>query len=494
MVEKSYYISKYLKIVPSHRKTALLFNGFTGAIDEVSCEIAKTIKKFMKNNSENLISNLSCFSESEIKFLENRGHITKLSMAKEISDFCQLTHELDKYMRYKILTRGNLMLVPSYNCNLSCSYCFEQDVMTKQNRAKVMTPSQIDRLFGKLLEKLFPEPKDKSKISVDLYGGEPFLPRNYKTIERILFYTQKNKMRVSAITNGTCVEKALDFFGDKEGLINMAQVTFDGGKSNHDKSRVGTNCEPTFEKIMKNIHLLISKKAYVDIRINCQKKTLPSLINLWKRLEKEGLLKNQYIDCYTWPVHSNYVDKSCADLEHKELSAFLKDHGMNIKCPVNRWEDLLKKVISATKGMPLQRTVYCMKCKPNSFAYDAFDDLYLCYDECGRKDKRCGYINDKNEIVFLKEYEESQKRVVANIEKCKTCCLALLCAGGCPTEAERYNGTMYSPGCGSFSECFDIALKESYRKKIEAESDKKNVSKIQSQDILKKGKVVSCQR
>lgn len=459
----SYYVSNYLRIAPSLVGTSLLFNGFTGAIDEVSLEFGEHLSR-LKTGGCISDEDLNFFSEPEIHFLMDRGHITPLDKKQEIEKFCLLVNEIHKYVKENVLSIGYLLLIPSYNCNLTCPYCFEQDIRSKN--PKIMSPEQVDRLFLSNLPKIFPTVKDITKISVDLYGGEAFLEPNHKTIERILYYTQKNKMKVSAVSNGTQVDKMLDFFGTEIGLVGEIQVTLDGGKEHHDKSRIGPNGEPTFDKIIKNVHQLVSKNISVTIRINCQKETMSSLTSLMDRLNKEGLLGNQHVTCYVWPVHSNYVTTSCANLEHKQLAEFIRKYNLKLDDSIDRWKKTLKRVCNATSGLPLQRTVYCMKCKPNSFAYDASESLYLCYDECGRKSKRCGYIDGEGQVVFLKEYYDSYNRVVSAIEKCKECNLALLCGGGCAAEAERYNGTMYSPGCGSFAECFDAALAAVYKEKM----------------------------
>lgn len=463
---KKLYISCYLKIVLSHRGTSLLFNGYTGAIDEVSDELAGILRRGIESTGHLSNEFLDQFSESEIKFLMSRGHITEFDREAEISELNLFVDEFDKYKRSRTAESASLILVPTYNCNLACPYCFEQDVRCGQNRKKAMTVEQVDRIFTRLLDKLFPTVKDKSKIKVEFYGGEPFLASNREVIERILTYTQKNEMKVIAISNGTQVHYMPEIFSDKRGLVNWVQVTFDGGKENHDKTRIGPDSKPTFERIIENIKLLLARKVRVDVRINCQKKTLPTIASLVERLREEGILDNPDVSCYAWPVHSNYIDKSCVDLSHKELSDYLRERGLLVEDSVYRWQEMLEKLIEATEGMPHQRISFCMKTKPNIFVYDPFNNLYQCLDEGARLDKRVGYVDEEDNLVLTEEYHRSQKRIVSKIEECRGCPLTLLCAGDCPSEAERYKGTIFAAGCTSMQECFDDALRGLYERKF----------------------------
>lgn len=89
-------------------------------------------------------------------------------------------------------------------CNLNCKYCYEKDFLKSLDHkdAKILSYNDAKELILKYHE------IQKSKIAVELFGGEPFLAKD--TIKEILADDEINRIaRFSGISNCTIYDKEL---------------------------------------------------------------------------------------------------------------------------------------------------------------------------------------------------------------------------------------------------------------------------------------------
>lgn len=470
---KNTYVSKYLNVYKSHKDTSILFNGFTGAIDEVSNQLGNFLAAGIRSGKPISKKQMPRLSAYEINFLAMRGHVSSLNHTSQIESFRKLAERLGEHKLRQMKKQGLLMIIPSYNCNLACGYCYQKDIRNNGGckRTAVMTEQQIDIMFNDLLAQLYPDVESKSAISVVLYGGEPFLIPNRKTISRIINYTSRYQMKTSAITNTTQIDKMLEFFGNEIGLVNQIQVSLDGGKENHDRSRIGVSGSPTFDKIIDNIHKLLDRRVRMDIRVNIDKDAAPTMTALVERLDREDILNDPLVSIYTWVIHchSDQIRKKKL-LTTIELANYIRKKKLNIETPIGRRERRLKSVVHATAGFPLRRTHFCMKVVPNSFVCDPYNNIYNCYEEAGRVEKRVGYIGEKHKVIFDNNYSKLFRRHVGMVDECKKCSLALTCGGGCPYAAEQKNGTIFSTDCDCHKECVEKAIQKLFKENVETAS------------------------
>jgi len=250
--------------------------------------------------------------------------------------------------------------------------------------------------------------------------------------------------------------------------VNSVQVSCDGAKEHHDSSRVDVYQNPTFEQIIENVHKLLDRRVRVGIRMNIDKHAAPTMPSLLERLKNEGILDNSLVRPYAWVIHSHFdqieTDKLLTPIG---LAKYMEDHKINVETPIGRRERRLKQVFDAVKGIPLRRTSFCMKCSPNSFLYDPYDNIYSCYEEAGHLDKRIGYVTEEKKVVINDSYYEGLKRHVAAIRDCKSCSVALTCGGGCPFAAQQRCGNMFEPDCDCQKECVEKAVQKLFKKRIE---------------------------
>lgn len=298
----TYFVSQYLNVIELEA-SALLFNGASGALDEVSTTLGDKLRTPRASFDECGVS------ETERDYLKKRGHITALSQEEEIEAFKKVVQTCEASRQTSAKQTGYLMFLLSYDCNLACGYCYQHQIRQRariRNQPQVMQPAFIEELFTQHVKAIFPGvPYDQ--VDVVLYGGEPFLPQHRQAIARLIDLTQQTPVaKVRAITNGTQLETMLDFFGPLPGQVNHVQISLDGDQEAHDKSRIPISKVPTFQTIIKNVHHLVEKKVGVTLRINVTPESICGIHRLVEFLEEQELLAHPLVDPYIHPIHIHY--------------------------------------------------------------------------------------------------------------------------------------------------------------------------------------------
>ena len=178
---KNLRASSYLNQVDVGDETSLLFNGATLCIDLVPTEYASRL-----SNGDDL----SFLSAEEKQHLLKRGHLTALTHKRELEEFWKqvrfISEKSIKLDRKRKM--GNLSFILTYNCNLSCSYCYQKSLGDNFKIPPPMSGEFVDSLFSNYFSQLFPKVPDNFLFT--LFGGEPLLPNNREAITRILAYTK----------------------------------------------------------------------------------------------------------------------------------------------------------------------------------------------------------------------------------------------------------------------------------------------------------------
>jgi len=136
-----------------------------------------------------------------------------------------------------------LVVYPTFNCNMNCSYCFY-----KKNSSKYISVDKFRKAFKKFL-------KISKNPSVVFLGGEPLT--NKKQLIKLVREIKKEpkEIPITIFTNGTLLDrKIIKFF--KENNIKIV-ISIDGPKNINDKSRkYRFSSKSSFESIISKIKKL----------------------------------------------------------------------------------------------------------------------------------------------------------------------------------------------------------------------------------------------
>ena len=145
--------------------------------------------------------------------------------------------------RFRRFDKYRVELMVTQDCNLTCSYCYQQDRLYNKNHMSDIVKEQTITFINNLN---FP-------CTVTFYGGEPLL--NYETI---IYFLEKLRgdNTYSIITNGTLLSKSVIDELSKKG-IKDCQITIDGNRDVHDKRRHYKDKRGSFDDILTNLNEIV---------------------------------------------------------------------------------------------------------------------------------------------------------------------------------------------------------------------------------------------
>lgn len=441
--------SSYSNVVDIDETSSLLFNGMTMCMDLVPNELALAL------DSNALVP----VDGEEEAYLLQRGHLTKLTPEQERTKFVKTVRHIAAKVEKATeeACRADITFVLTYNCNLRCTYCF-QETLSKKVRSRYMTAQFVDDFFAHGYPRLFPKPPRSALFT--LFGGEPLLPHNRDAILRILAHAEQTPAcKLNLSTNGLYLPRMLGLVGPEKGRIDSVQITLDGDASFHNQNRIPKSGKPTFDQMNDAILRVIDTGATATIRVHLHPDQLKSTEALVGHLDREGLLSHPRVYVYFAPLNEFTSDQ----LAGEELETFRRTFQFVAKRtgrpPHNRRfiEGFLK--MQGKKELPSMR--YCGLGTDSIFTIDPSGGIYQCYDEAGDADRIVGtFANGAIEFVGLKQ--EYAQRTLLNIPECLDCSLALFCGGGCPMRARKCGGSIFKPFCHQSKEFIHQTLKAYY--------------------------------
>lgn len=451
-----YYVSRYLNVIrlDSDGKD-LLFNGVNGCLDVVPRALGDIL-------SSGEHARLRELSPANLRFLSSRGHITALPPEAELEQFKEFVAGL-----YNRQTRqpnsGGIILLGSYNCNLACGYCFQRK-HRPANSGTIMPLQLVDDIFEKHLSSLLP---GIVRHSLSIYGGEPFLPANETVMRRVLEHTKRRPdMPVVATTNGTTVDVMPDIFGPGPGKVNKVQISLDGGRQTHDRSRISDNGLPTFDKILSNIRLLLDRNTEIEIRINVDTDKIETLPGLLDELKSRNIAGNPQVHIYAYPLHEGISGAESAHfMGLGDVTRKIHKMGLEMECPSTFKTMDVRRLFKLARGIGLTRTACCMQTFQQYLVIDPFGDLYACTEEAGYPEFRVGHITETG-VEFFPLRTAYKTRHLENIPDCLRCSVALACGGQCGVQCRMKTGDLFKIQCDDLKEVILTSIKQGYAQDI----------------------------
>ncbi len=470
--------------LPGRTDQKLLVHGYTGAFDLVSSPVAKYLRAMETKPAPKPLygswaseprrngSAAPPPSDDAISTLRRRGYLTDLSHAGEERLVEKIADTLHDSPARK---RPRYVVMPTYNCNLRCAYCFQDHMRTDSNYRhllRTMAPELIDRMFlamphlealqGVSEEQAFPR-------DIGFFGGEPLLASNRSAVTRILSKAQAlGPTTFWAVTNGTELQAYEDVLSP--GCIGRLQVTLDGPPAEHDRRRVYADGSGSFARIADNIEMVLDRGVSVNIRLNLDRVNLLEVPELAEEIERRGWWEHEHFSVYTAPVRpeNDNVDKRTT-FNSGELSRALDE--LRKVCPtvarVVRPTDEIKaqarRVFAAVRpGPPVLRESYC-GAHNGMFVFDAFGDIYACWERTGDPTVRIGAINADGTVTLNRSVHDMwRSRTVATNPVCNRCRYAFHCGGGCAVLAAARTGQYHMNYCDAYSFRFRTAVAEAY--------------------------------
>ncbi|MBO6182687.1 MAG: radical SAM protein, partial [Acidaminococcaceae bacterium] len=255
----------------------LLVNGLYSSFDVVTKEEAE---KFATGDFAGL-------SPALRERLLLRGHLTRKSEAEELADM-----KLIGRVHRMIPARSGIgiVIMPTYDCNFRCPYCYEQHRLKNGQKwlESTMSHEMIEGVFAAIENY---KARGYSIGECTLYGGEPFLAKNIDVVREIAGHCKKLGISMSAITNGYDLESYLDFLDEYN--CKHLQVTVDGVGEANDRRRIHKDGVPTYDRILKNVELALQRGASINLRVNVGRENISGIGALTEDLRAQGFIAKE---------------------------------------------------------------------------------------------------------------------------------------------------------------------------------------------------------
>ncbi len=150
-------------------------------------------------------------------------------------------------------------------CNLSCTYCYKEDLATPAHGRKMACDTAI-----KAIEMLLRESPDQPRYNVVFFGGEPLthmdLIRDLVAYCEARFARHGAKVDFTLTTNATLLnESVVDWFNaHRFGLT----VSMDGPRAMHDRNRRTIGGHGTYDIVRRKVEMLLAR--YTARPVGCR--------------------------------------------------------------------------------------------------------------------------------------------------------------------------------------------------------------------------------
>lgn len=431
--------NNYLECDTDEGKTYLIYNSISNGLGTVSPFLYEALR------------------QNDIEYLKTCEEIESLKTGRFIyetktNELGQLEHTFESLRRQKNVL--NLTILPTFNCNFRCSYCFE-DMTAKHGNLEMSEITKKHILDFIQVSAARPE---LQKIIINWTGGEPLL--EYKSIvsmiNRCNEIAEEHHLQIEhyMVSNGYLLTanraKELSALGMKR-----IQITIDGDRTTHDQRRVLTGQHGTFDKIMENIKSSC-EYIHITLRTNVDRHNVNSLENYMEELSR---LENKERFSVYFSATTSYTAGGC----QSNGSCFVNEEFASVLL------DLYASAIQ--KGLhisyyPMYAPVACAAIAENSLVIQPDGGLQKCWNTVGNDRYQIGNIGSEENKSMRSDPWLSYSPY--KIVKCRSCNVLPLCGGGCAQQA--FESTDREPICREFKYNFEDMLRFNYELQLQAES------------------------
>ncbi len=218
------------------------------------------------------------YSPADLTVALERAFALPREQAEKLAQMPEVTREK--------LGLAAIELNVTFNCNLTCEYCFVHCKSPHERMSFATAKKSLDLLMDKAI---FPN------VVITLIGGEPLL--EFELIKQIVPYAlerakEKNlEITWALTTNGTLLnEEMLRYFSQCQ--INLL-LSIDGGQETHDRYRRTRSGEGTWQKIADLIPLIKMYQPWLGARMTVSKEAITTMRQDFNQIVQLGI--NQLI-------------------------------------------------------------------------------------------------------------------------------------------------------------------------------------------------------
>lgn len=313
-------------------------------------------------------------------------------------------------------TEFTLHINPTLDCNFNCWYCYENHIPNSK---------MDDRTLSNVLDFIsFLVKKEELRIlNLSFFGGEPML--HFDSVARkIINYahrecqTNQVHLNLSFTTNGGMMnDKIMEYLSNYNCTF---QITLDGSKESHNKTRFYKNGKGSYEQIVTNIHKLTALGMSVIVRINYTEDNISEvkmILNEFRNIEDYQKNNISFDFQRVWQERSNASDSTESKVQ--KIRSLYRRSGFVVL------SNYLRHDVSEA----------CYADKRNYVLINFNGDIFKCTARDFKTENRIGCLEEGGKICYNTEELEKRNGIKMSKEICKKCRIAPLCGGGCSQRA-----------------------------------------------------------
>jgi len=311
-----------------------------------------------------------------------------------------------------------LHLNPTVDCNFRCWYCYENHIKGSRMSNEVL------KSVKELIKNTINDQSNLQTFILSFFGGEPIMYFNLIAKPLIdyvyaLCISLRIKVCIHFTSNGYLLnESIINYFKDKDVCF---QITLDGAKKDHDKTRYSRNGHGSYEKIIKNIKKLVRIGVSVILRINYTSKNVSDVNEILQDLDdiESNYRDRIHIDFQrVWQDMDPTVNNDINDIIYGHIKHFL----------VSGYKVSFHKIMDSVRNS-------CYADKKNHALINYNGDVFNCTARDFTSKKRSGILLLDGRIKW--EDNSFERRMSAKFSKriCQNCRISPLCGGGCSQRA-----------------------------------------------------------
>ena len=393
--------SIYNSIIPIGNKHTILYNSFSGNF--------VIVKNRLVGFEDLSIENLGDLSPRFYKQLIDAGILIK-NNTDEIALLKQRIENADNNVKEYILH-----INPTLDCNFNCWYCYENHIAHSKMSDEV--------LFSTLqyITSVIENNQILEHFELGFFGGEPLF--YFKDIaKKLILHTWSlceksgKKLHIHFTSNGALLNDEIITFLSQ--FSCGFQITLDGGKLFHDKTRFSKNNKGSFDIIVNNIHRLITAHINVIVRVNYTSENVDSLDSIYENFK--SLKNKQFIQ---FDFQRVWQDK-CNEMDETEE-----------KIKLYRTKFRKEGFTVLANYIPHDVRNSCYGDKINHVLINYNGDVYGCTARDFTRDNRVGYLDSHGYIHYNTEILNIRNKSKMFKPVCRVCRIAPICGGRCKQRA-----------------------------------------------------------
>ena len=325
-------------------------------------------------------------------------------------------------------------------CNLSCTYCYKEDLDTPANQKKMDFDTAV-----RSIDMLLKESPDQDRYNIVFFGGEPL--SNLALIKQVIAYAENlfgelgKKVDFSLTTNATLLNEAvIDYLNHHN--VGIA-VSIDGPKAYHDRNRITVGGKGTYETVAKKVGLLLSRYRSRPVGARVTLTTgITDVEAIWDHLFNElgfaevGFAPVTSGDIADYNLTNEELSQVFANMKklgEKYLEAALQNKNIgfsNLHQLITDLHEGNKKALPCGAGVGM-------------VAIDHKGGVNLCHRFTGSDLPLLGTLSEGIDKTSLNSF--LNQRLDKSDKGCGTCRIRNLCAGGCYHESYARYGDPIQP-------------------------------------------------